>query len=226
MHYLDPYVRLLTHTINPLQAIYRGFKTCTSPIDNIELPPIEEMEDFVRKRLRPEHAHESVLEHAAFTFDIVCSRATSHQFVRHRIASYSQQSQRYCRYDELELYVPESILMDDECFRRFDELHLQIEDAYRFFVGKGIKPEDARYVLTQANFTRMQVSMNCRSLRNFFAERLCRRAQSEIRQIAWSMLDKCMEVLPCVFEDIAEPCVKAGHCVEERSCGEAPWRKA
>ena len=225
MRYIEPKARLVTYTINPLIAIYKGYRMCTTPIGPIETRPIEEMEAFVRKRLKAEHAHESVLEHASFTFDIVCSRAASHQLVRHRIASYSQQSQRYCWLQRIEGMVPEAIDLDNECKERFDRLQEMVEETYRYYILRGIKPEDARCVLTQATATKLRVTMNCRALRNFFAERLCNRAQAEIRQLAWSMLEQCREVLPCVFENVAQPCVKAGHCVEEDPCGEQPWKQ-
>lgn len=172
--------------------------------------------------------HDSVLEHAQFTFRITgISRVTSHQLVRHRIASYSQLSQRYSRDMDTGLVLPGSIrdLMTDpdgsaslvsvqiaKFMEEYDELMDVLRDA-------GVPQEDSRYFMPQGTVTDIVVSMNARELRKFFALRVCTRAQWEIREVANSMLALCKETAPALFENAGPSCKLLGHCPEKRSCG-------
>lgn len=172
--------------------------------------------------------HDSVLEHAQFTFRITgVSRVTTHQLVRHRIASYSQLSQRYSRDMDTGIVLPDSIreLMTDpdgntsqvsvqiaKFMEEYDELMDVLRDA-------GVPQEDSRYFMPQGTVTDIVVSMNARELRKFFALRVCTRAQWEIREVANSMLALCKETAPALFENAGPSCKLLGHCPEKRSCG-------
>jgi thymidylate synthase (FAD) len=136
--------------------------------------------------------HESILEHITMTWEVECSRACSHQLVRHRIASYAQESQRYVRLDASggEWYtIPPKITAHEKKLVADYNLHMRnTVRLYEKMVEAGIPPEDARYVLPNATNTVLTVSMNLRSFRNFLALRLDRHAQWEIRELAQAML--------------------------------------
>ncbi|HDP96284.1 MAG TPA: FAD-dependent thymidylate synthase [Euryarchaeota archaeon] len=168
--------------------------------------------------------HLSVIEHANFTFSIEgVSRALTHQLVRHRIASYSQQSQRYVSMDRAEYIVPPSIAADPESLRRYEALMDVIWKEYAKLCENAPK-EDARYVLPNACNTNITVTMNARELWHFFTLRCCRRAQWEIRKMAWYMLEAARKTSPILFENAGPACVR-GPCPEgEYSCGK-PVRK-
>lgn len=173
--------------------------------------------------------HHSVLEHASFTFFISgVSRALSHQLVRHRIGvSYSQQSQRYCAFENGFNYViPPSISKDPELLAKFRELMTQINDTYQYFLGKEIPAEDARMVLPNACTTNLTVTMNLRALMHFCEERMCTCAQGEIRQMARSMAKLITDKIPELKEYLREKCYRLGYCNEnsKRSCGRKPLK--
>ena len=171
--------------------------------------------------------HLSVFEHASFTFGVDgLSRAASHQLVRHRIASFSQQSQRYVSFEEgFEAVTPASIGVDKESKAVFERLLEASRQAYAELVRLGVKKEDARFVLPNAATTRLVFTMNARELLHFFSLRLCVRAQWEIRELAKAMLELVRPIAPLVFELAGPPCVSEGVCYEgEASCGAAPTR--
>ena len=173
--------------------------------------------------------HHSVLEHVSFTFFISgVSRALSHQLVRHRIGvSYSQQSQRYCAFEDGFNYViPPSISKDPELLAKFRELMTQINDTYQYFLGKEIPAEDARMVLPNACTTNLTVTMNLRALMHFCEERMCTCAQGEIRQMARSMAKLITDKIPELKEYLREKCYSLGYCNEnsKRSCGRKPLK--
>jgi thymidylate synthase (FAD) len=177
--------------------------------------------------------HESVAEHASFTFAVEgVSRALSHQLVRHRLASFSQQSQRYVNMDGFEYVMPESIqnstsniwLTSLEDFANMSEVYnalmRDIQQVYEQMVELGIPEEDARYILPNACCTNIVMSMNARELRHFFRLRCCERAQWEIRELANRMLELVKEVAPTIFADAGASCVATGRCPEgKKSCG-------
>jgi thymidylate synthase (FAD) len=169
--------------------------------------------------------HHSVIEHASFTFSVEgVSRAMTHQLVRHRIASYSQTSQRYVSLKEPSYVVPETIEGDEELEREFRELMERSWKAYRKLVEK-VPLEDARYVLPNACTTNITVTMNARELWHFFTLRTCRRAQWEIRAVAEEMLKQAKEVAPKLFKQAGPPCVR-GPCPEGKlSCGKPRRRE-
>jgi thymidylate synthase (FAD) len=161
------------------------------------------------------YGHTSVIEHAYFTFSIEdVSRAMTHQLVRHRIASYTQQSQRYVTYDTIERYVtPPSINENSGAKKIFDETLEKISDAYRELL-KTVPKEDARFILPNAAKTNIIVTMNARELRHFFNLRCCARAQWEIREVAIEMLKQAKKAAPTLFENSGPSCVELGYCPE------------
>jgi thymidylate synthase (FAD) len=162
------------------------------------------------------YGHASVIEHASFTFSIEdVSRVMTHQLVRHRIASYTQQSQRYVKYDTLEKYVtPQSIGGNSEAKKAFDETLEKISETYQKLLNMGISKEDARFILPNAAKTNIIVTMNARELRHFFNLRCCARAQWEIREVAVEMLRQAKKAAPVLFEDCGPTCVELGWCTE------------
>lgn len=163
--------------------------------------------------------HESVIEHAVFSFAISgISRACSHQLVRHRMASYSQQSQRYVKMDGFEYVTPESIdKASDDVFNEYLSLMDAIDRTYQSFIERGIPEEDARYVLPNACCTNIVVSMNGRELRHFLKLRLCRKSQWEIRELAERML-RCVDQVSNMFADVGPACEMDGKCPERKPC--------
>jgi thymidylate synthase (FAD) len=164
--------------------------------------------------------HHSVIEHASYTFSIEgLSRAASHQLVRHRLASYSQVSQRYVNMEEAEYVVPPTIKADPQLEARFRELMDRIWEEYRHLAEK-VPKEDARYVLPNACGTNITVTMNARELWHFFELRCCNRAQWELRAVADEMLRQVQDVSPFIFKDAGPPCISRGRCPEGKmSCG-------
>jgi len=162
------------------------------------------------------YGHMSVIEHASFTFSIEgVSRAMTHQLVRHRIASYTQQSQRYVAYDTLEKFVtPLNIAKNADAKKVFDDALEKISEAYRKLLDMGIPKEDARFILPNAAKTNIIVTMNARELRHFFNLRCCNRAQWEIREVAIEMLRQARKAAPALFENAGPTCVELGYCPE------------
>lgn len=162
--------------------------------------------------------HGSVSEHSSFSFRVEgVSRVLLAQLTRHRIASYSVQSQRYCGAN-LDIVVPDS-MVDPELVDEIIEVKKAVEKLYNKAISLGKPAEDARYFTLQAGKTSLIVTMNARELSHFFELRCCRRAQWEIRQMANLMLEEVRVVAPALFKD-AGPACKRGPCPEGRnSCG-------
>ena len=162
------------------------------------------------------YGHGLVIEHASFTFSIEgVSRAMTHQLVRHRIASYTQQSQRYVRYDTLKNYVtPPSVAGNADAEKEFDETLKRISETYQTLLQKGIPKEDARFILPNAAKTNIMVTMNARELRHFFNVRCCTRAQWEMRETATEMLRQAKKAAPTLFENAGPTCIELGYCSE------------
>lgn len=167
-----------------------------------------------------ESGHESVAEHACFTFRVEgVSRVLLAQLTRHRLASFSVQSQRYCGAN-LDIVLPFS-LADAELVDEIVAARRAVERLYNKAVALGKPVEDARYFTFQAGVTSMIMTMNARELRHFFSLRCCNRAQWEIRDLAWRMLEEVRVVAPALFENAGPGCVR-GACPEgKRSCGHA-----
>jgi thymidylate synthase (FAD) len=151
--------------------------------------------------------HHSVIEHASFTFSVRgVSRALTHQLVRHRIASYSQQSQRHVRLDEPTYVAPVSIQEKPGLKEKYDRFMEGTWNLYREFVDEGIPEEDARFVLPNATTSNIVITMNARELVHFFNLRCCVLAQWEIREMANLMLALAKEAAPIIFENAGPPC--------------------
>jgi thymidylate synthase (FAD) len=221
-------VRLLYHTPEPERAIAAAARLCYAPVGAAEL--LEHMTDeAVRKVLKTviTSGHTSTLEHASYTFAIDgVSRALTHQLVRHRLASYNQQSQRYVTYDsEPTFVVPPSVAADPAAREVFDEACASAFASYRALLDAGVPAEDARYLLPNAMETKIVVTMNVRELLHFFELRCCKRAQWEIRELALEMLRLAEDSAPYLFMDAGAAC-RRGPCNEGRmTCGD-PYPKA
>ncbi|MCK4846837.1 MAG: FAD-dependent thymidylate synthase [Deltaproteobacteria bacterium] len=216
-------VTLLSHTPEVEKTISLAAKLCYSDsnIDELEdrVRGIS-YEDFLGKILKMGHL--SVLEHANFTFGIEgISRAASHQLVRHRLASYSQQSQRYvdARKRSAEYVTPDTIKTSEEAGTKYEALVSKIYGFYEEMVSLGIPKEDARFILPNAASTKIIVTMNARELLHFFKVRCCERAQWEIREMAILMLKAVKHTAPSIFKGGGPACVE-GPCSEgEMTCG-------
>jgi thymidylate synthase (FAD) len=218
-------------TPEPERLVALAARLCYSPASIADLGEqisAKDIRTFVRRVLSMGHA--SVLEHVVLTFGIEgISRAASHQLVRHRIASYSQQSQRYVSAD-FGYVTPETIGEAESPGGKrgagglaalFHDHMEKSADLYAKLVAGGIPPEDARFVLPNASETKILVTMNARELHHFFALRLCRRAQWEIREAAMRMFELAVAQAPLLFEKAGPGCVR-GKCPEgEFTCGKA-----
>ena len=218
-------VTLINHTKNPDRICAAAAQSCYSEKGAAELFETT-TEDRAEKMISKVvgMGHLSVVEHAHFTFSVEgVSRSLTHQLVRHRLASYSQQSQRYVSMDRASYVVPPSVSADE----RSKELYSKaMDDIWRTYhqLAEWLPKEDARYVLPNACHTNITVTMNARELWHFFNLRCCRRAQWEIRLMAWKMLAEAKKVAPVLFGDAGPGCFR-GACPEgEYSCGK-PYRK-
>ena len=169
--------------------------------------------------------HESILEHAAFTFHVEgVSRVLLAQITRHRLASFSAESQRYVSYEDgFEYVIPPAIkALGDEYIAQYkaqmEQMHFWYNEWTALLGGGQEGREDARFVLPQATQTGYLVTMNGRELRHFFSLRCCNRAQWEIRAMAREMLKQCKEVAPLMFKNAGPGCVR-GSCPEGKPCG-------
>ena len=161
--------------------------------------------------------HTSVIEHACFTFAISgVSRSLTHQLVRHRIASYAQQSQRYVDFKEPNYVVPPKIAKNNQMKKAYDKTMNTIWEQYNNLLEMGIPAEDSRFVLPNAACTNIMVTMNARSLMNFFELRCCMHAQWEIRQLANKMLKEVKKVAPIIFKNAGPACKSKGICPENK----------
>ncbi len=250
-------VTLISHTPLPEKTIAAAAKLCYSPatIDNIMDDLTEDKTSYFVNMLA-DMGHESPMEHANFTFGIEgISRACSHQLVRHRIASFSQQSQRYVNGTSFSYVVPPQIAKDENALSEYNKAielqfksysdvrrvlllnqikeHLQVEnveneeifindfklaDKANFSKFEKIANEDARFLLPNACETSLVMTMNVRSLFNFFAHRCCNRAQWEIRALALEMYKLCIKTAPNVFKNSGASCVNAPCPEGKMSC--------
>ena len=202
-------VELLYHTPDPERAIATAARLCYAPVGAAEL-----MEAMPEERVKSvlstimSAGHTSTLEHASYTFAVDgVSRALTHQLVRHRIASFNQQSQRYVKFtDGLATVKPESVAANEETNAVFDEAIAAAIEAYE-------------KLLPNAAETKIVITMNVRELLHFFSLRCCNRAQWEIREMAHRMLELAKPTAPFVFMDAGAPCIR-GNCPEGKmTCG-------
>lgn len=216
-------VSLLYHTHEPERAVAMAARLCYAPVGAFELMETmteENIEKILKVIMRS--GHFSALEHASYTFAIDgVSRALTHQLVRHRIASFNQQSQRYVTLSgEPDAVIPESISGDAELSALFDTAVDTAYNTYQELIDAGISAEDARYVLPNASITKIVTTMNIRELLHFFELRSCRRAQWEIQELSNKMLEAVAPTAPQIFLDAGAPC-RRGSCPEgTMSCGQ------
>lgn len=217
-------VVLLAYTEQPEEVVARAGRLCYFPSNISDLKKAitkAKAKDMIMKL--SESGHLSAFEHASFTFGIEgISRACSHQLVRHRIASYSQQSQRYVTFGEnFEYIVPESIKKNKKILKKYQDAVLYAKRIYDELIEEGIHKEDARYILPNASETKIIVTMNARELLHFFTLRLCKRAQWEIREMAKLMLKEVKKVAPNLFYNAGPECIRT-RCPEGKmSCGKS-----
>lgn len=215
-------VSLINFTPNPDRTVAAAARLCYSPVGAEEL-----MQSMSDKQVRAlldkilEMGHYSTLEHSSFTFAIEgVSRALTHQLVRHRIASYNQQSQRYVKETELEIVTPPLIAHHEKAREKFAAFIQATQELYHEMIELGIPKEDARYILPNAAESKIVVTMNARSLLHFFELRCCTRAQWEIRHLAEEMLVIVKGVAPLLFQKAGPTCITQDLCNEgEMSCG-------
>ena len=226
-------VKLIRYTGAPGELITSAAKLCyaedTETIFNRDSDQTEKFVGMLRNM-----GHMSPIEHAVFTFYIEgVSRAMTHQLVRHRLASYSQRSQRYVMHDGFDYIMPPQIKgkkvkdkgveVDAETY--FEETMEYLAKRYaslnEALGNRGESSnEDARYVLPNACETKILMTMNARVLLHFFEERLCLRAQWEIRGVADRMLILAREACPDVFNGAGPKCIRSGKCPEKKmACG-------
>lgn len=188
---------LLSITPEPERLIEEAGRTCYLSFDKIS---DESHRKFIRMIIK--NGHHSVLEHASATFRVKGgSRGFTHQMVRHRICSFSQQSQRYVNEEDFSFVVPEAVAMDQEANEIYGRFMAQSRETYKELMARGIKKEDARFVLPQGVESEIVISANFREWRHIFQERCSKAAQWEIRKIAMEMLKILKEKAPTVFED-------------------------
>ena len=239
-------VKILAHTLNPELLVASAAKLCYSKtgVEGIQENLNEEnIEKFVS--MLSSINHHSPLEHVSFTFAVEgISRACSHQLVRHRIASYSQQSQRYVKLDKFDYIIPPAIENNEfakEIFLNAMEYEKKaynaiIEELMNEYIASSgfslatipkkeysrlekLAIEDARYVFPNACETKLVFTMNVRTLMNFFTHRCCDRSQWEIRDLANEMLRQVKEIAPTLFKKVGASCLR-GKCPEgAMSCG-------
>lgn len=233
-------VELLAVTPNATSLIYSAFRQCYHAGFVADMWPRllsgeiehEKQAEFVAKVL--DSGHISPIEHVSFTFAVEgVSRALTHQLVRHRLASYSQQSQRYVDGSKFDYILPPAIARNPESKAEYERCMESIKQTYIRLKGlleadgQGSKAaEDARFVLPQGVETRIVFSMNCRSLLNFFEQRCCTRAQWEVRAMSMTCLRLCRQELPVIFNTAGARCEKLGYCPEGEkfTCGRYPIR--
>lgn len=230
-------VKLIQYTPEPEKTIAASAKLCYSAVgvDEIMSNLTEENTDKFLNMLMS-YGHQSPIEHVSFTFAVEgVSRSLTHQLVRHRLASYSQQSQRYVKLDQFEYIIPPAIEDNEKCRQIYIESMERSQRDYdsianeliKDYIEKGLDKrvaekkaiEDARYVFPNACATKIMLTMNARTLINFFNHRCCDRAQWEIRELANEMLKEVKEVAPTLFKYAGPSCIN-GPCPEGKmTCG-------
>lgn len=219
-------VNLIRYTQEPERTAAIAARLCYSsktPSELEESLTTEKTEELLNKIMNSGHL--SVLEHIAFTFGIEgISRVTSHQLVRHRLASYSQQSQRYVKIKSNEYFVLPKSIKDSESGQKIEQFFSSIFDLYQDLLDNGTSKEDARYILPNATKTNIIMTMNARELLHFLHLRHCKRAQWEIRGVAVKIHKIVKQIAPVIFKNAGASCIN-GPCDQgEFSCGD-PYKR-
>ena len=179
-----------------LKRIEKAGRTCYKSEDRITA---ESAENFVRMLI--ERGHESVLEHESITVRFVCDRGVSHEIVRHRIASFSQESQRYVRYNgDIEFINPR--MPNAKAYEAWHELCERAEETYKELLSYGIQPQQARAVLPNSTKTEIVMTANLREWRHFLKLRTAPAAHPQMRELTVPLLHELQERIPVVFDDI------------------------
>ena len=179
--------------------------------------------EFIRKLIG--RKHDSVLEHATISIRLITNRGVSHELVRHRLASYTQQSQRYVSLKKLDYVTPFTISTHQQIRAKYDEAVQAAHQLYGEMLEAGIPAEDARYVLPQAIETQLVMTMNARELMHACSLRLCDRAQWEIRELFERIKTEVEKVAPFIGAELKPKCYDLGYCNERESCGLFPTLK-
>lgn len=215
-------VTLISYTKDPEKIVAAAVRQCYSKDAAVKIK--NKLTDAERTKLIKMvigSGHTSTIEHVSFTFAIEgVSRVLTHELVRHRIASYSQQSQRYINGKNFEFVIPPTIAAKKEAKDLFNATIKELGEKYQKFIELGIPKEDARFILPNATDVKIVVTMNARSLFNFLARRMCNRAQWEIRTMATLIHRELMKVAPKIFRYAGPTCKTEDICWEgERHCG-------
>jgi thymidylate synthase (FAD) len=215
-------VTLLTYTPKPIKTLYLACRTCYSETPPTDLPKVPDttMKKLISKVVNSGHL--SVLEPVNFTFAIEgVSRVLTHQLVRSRTFSFSQQSQRYVKFntDTFEYVTPPTIRDNTYASQVFKELMDKSIEAYNKLIGLGIHAEDARFTLPNAACSNIIVTADLRNLINFMGHRLCNKAQWEIRELADLMKSQISVVEPFLSNMFHPKCMSLQRCNELNPCG-------
>lgn len=205
MYIVEPYAEILDKVDGKeiLRKIETFGRVCYKSEDKITS---DSSENFVEMILK--NGHESVIEHEKVTVKFVCDRGVSHEIVRHRIASYSQESTRYCNYNDdkfgnqLTFIKPLFWKDDTEKYKTWEATVSSIEKAYISLIEAGAKPEEARSILPNSLKTEIVVTMNLREWRHFFKLRTSKRAHPQMREVAVPLLKEFQKTIPVLFDDI------------------------
>jgi len=195
-----PEVSLVFVTPNAEELIERAYRNC---FQSEMSKSVEKRREFIRRCIKLGHL--SPLEFAEAVFEVVCSRACTHQLVRHRIASYAQESQRRVKVKDLDyIVVPPKVIESPEALEVFLEAVRKSFEVYERLLELGVKKEDARYILPQCVKSKIFVKMNFRQWRHFIELRCDKTAQWEIREVAMRILEILNMCAPSVFGDLYE----------------------
>lgn len=220
-------VALLSHTPNPeltIAAAARVSYSNTRANEFLSKLTPKQVSNLLERLISAGHL--SPFEHASFTFAIDgISRVTSHQLVRHRLASYTQQSQRYVSLKKLDYVTPSSISRHPQVKAKYQDVVHAAHQLYGEMMEAGIPAEDARYVLPQAIETQLVMTMNARELMHACSLRLCLRAQWEIIQLFELIKQEVERVAPLIGVELKPKCYRLGYCNERESCGLFPTMK-
>ncbi len=196
---LTPSVTLFAYTPNPERVVATAMRQSRykGNVKEIDLSE-EDIKRLINLALNLRHM--SVFEHISFSFAIEgISRACSHQFVRHRFFSFTQQSQRYVKFDQPLFITPPTVLNSLEALKIYNNLMDEILDTYKKLLSIGVPEEDARFVLPNATETKIVATANARELMHFFKLRMDKHAQWEIRKLADLMFEHVSAVAPNIF---------------------------
>ena len=157
-------------------------------------------EKFLRNIIR--RGHESILEHISFSVRFTVDRGVSHEIVRHRMASYAQESTRYVKYDEVTFIKPCYLEVDTPAYNTWHAAMYVAEKSYRRMIDHGSTPQQARAVLPTSTKTELIMTANIREWRHFLRLRCSRAAHPQMREVAMQLLGMCVEAMPALFEDV------------------------